>query len=64
MIWVWVFAGIALLGLIVVVSYGVWLVHKASDVLSEITMLGTRAEELAALASQIKLPSGPSGAAR
>lgn len=61
MIWVLVFGGIALAGLIMVVSYGVWLWHKASDLYSEIEMLGTRAEELAALLEQIhpELPARP-----
>ncbi len=54
MVWVLVFGGIALAGLVVVASYGIWLWHKASDLFSEVEMLGTRAEELAALLEQIK----------
>jgi hypothetical protein len=57
MLWEWVFGGIALAGLITVVSYAVWLVHKASDLMSEVAMVGKRAEELAALVGQIKLPA-------
>lgn len=57
MMWVLIFAGIALAGLITVVSYGVWLAHKASDVFSELEMLAKRAEELADLVSQVQLPS-------
>ncbi|MBK8446446.1 MAG: hypothetical protein IPL41_07125 [Micropruina sp.] len=57
MMWVLIFAGIALAGLITVVSYGVWLAHKASDVFSELEMLGKRAEELADLVSKVQLPS-------
>ena len=53
MIWVLVFGLIALAGLIMVVSYAVWLAHKASDLFSELEMLGRRAEELADLLSQI-----------
>jgi hypothetical protein len=34
----------------------VWLAHKASDLFSELQMLGKRAEELAALVSQVQLP--------
>lgn len=54
MVWVWVFGGIALGGLVMVASYGVWLWHKASDLFSELEMLGTRAEELAALLEQVR----------
>jgi hypothetical protein len=54
MVWVLVFGGIALAGLVMVASYGVWLWHKASDLFSELEMLGTRASELAALVEQIK----------
>jgi hypothetical protein len=54
MVWVLVFGGIALAGLVMVASYGVWLWHKASDLFSEFEMLGKRAEELAALLEQVK----------
>jgi hypothetical protein len=54
MVWVWVFGGIALAGVVMVASYGVWLWHKASDLFSELEMLGTRAEELAALLEQVR----------
>lgn len=63
MMWVLIFAGIALAGLITVVSYGVWLAHKASDVLSEIDMLGKRAEELAELAGQVRFEQATAGSA-
>jgi hypothetical protein len=61
MIWVLVFAGIALGGLIMVISYGVWLWHKASDLFSELEMLGRRGEELADLLGRIRpeLPGRP-----
>lgn len=63
MIWVLVFGGIALAGLVMVASYGVWLWHKASDLFSELEMLGKRAEELAALLEQVKpeLPARQEG---
>ncbi|MGC3992545.1 MAG: hypothetical protein QM779_00160 [Propionicimonas sp.] len=63
MVWVLVFGGIALAGLIMVVSYAVWLWHKASDLFSELEMLGTRANELADLIGQIQpaLPPGRGG---
>lgn len=57
MVWVIVFATIALAGLIMVISYAVWLAHKAADLFSEIEMLGDRANELAALLERVELPS-------
>lgn len=54
MLWVLIFAGIAVAGLIVAVSYAVWLWHKASDLFSELEMLGKRADELATLLAQIE----------
>jgi len=56
MIWVLVFGAIALAGLITTISYGVWLWHKASDLFSELEMLGTRLEELGALLEQLQPP--------
>ncbi len=58
MLWVLIFAGIAAAGLIVTISYAVWLWHKASDLFSEVEMLGQRVEELTALLSQIE-PTPP-----
>lgn len=55
MIWVWVFLAIAVAGLIVMISYGVWLFHKAADVYSEIRMLGKRGQEIQALLEQLEL---------
>lgn len=52
--WVLVFVLIALGGLVMVVSYAVWLAHLASDLFSELEMLGRRAEELAELLGQIQ----------
>lgn len=54
MIWVLVFSLIAVGGLVMVVSYAVWLWHKATDLFSEIEMLAQRAEELAQLLAQIQ----------
>ncbi len=61
MVWVLVFGGIALAGLVMVASYAVWLWHKASDLFSELEMLGRRGEELAELLSRIQpeLPARP-----
>ncbi|MGA4507688.1 hypothetical protein ACQB6R_08240 [Propionibacteriaceae bacterium G1746] len=55
MIWVWVFLAIAVAGLITMISYAVWLFHKAGDVYAEVKMLGRRGEELTALLGQLDL---------
>ena len=54
MIWVLVFGLIALAGLITLISYAVWLWHKASDLFSELEMLATRLEEFGALLEQLQ----------
>jgi hypothetical protein len=56
MVWVIVFGGIALAGLVMVICYAVWLAHKSSDVWSEISMLADRADELTELVGQIRVP--------
>jgi hypothetical protein len=56
MVWVIVFVGIALAGLVMVICYAVWLAHKASDVWSELSILADRADELAQLIGQIRVP--------
>jgi hypothetical protein len=56
MVWVIVFGGIALAGVVMLTSYAVWLAHKASDVWSEVDMLAVRANELAQLVGQIQVP--------
>jgi hypothetical protein len=56
MIWVIVFVGIGLAGLIMLISYAVWLAHKASDLFSELDMLVVRAGELSDLLAQIRVP--------
>jgi hypothetical protein len=56
MIWVVIFCGIAAAGLFMVVAYGIWLAHKASDVISEVVVLGDRAGQLTELLSQIQVP--------
>jgi len=57
MMWVWIFLGIAVAGAITIGSYAVWLAHKASDLFSEVQMVGKRAEELAELLSQVEIPT-------
>lgn len=56
MLWVWVFLGIGLVGLIVMICYAVWLAHKASDLFSEFKMLGQRASEAEQLLARLELP--------
>lgn len=56
MIWVFLFVGIALAGLVMVVGYAVWLFHKASDVMGEVRVLADRGGQLAALAGEIQVP--------
>lgn len=61
--WVLLFGLIALGGLLMVLGYAIWLWHKASDLFSELEMLGKRVEELAELlaAIQPELPARPQG---
>ena len=61
MVWVLVFGGFALAGLAMVIGYAIWLAHKAADLFSELEMLGTRAQELAALLERIELPAAVGG---
>ena len=56
MIWVLIFAGIAVAGLVMVVSYAVWLIHKASDLMSEVRVLFDHGDQLATLVGQIQVP--------
>jgi putative Ca2+/H+ antiporter (TMEM165/GDT1 family) len=56
MVWVIVFVGIALAGLVMCICYAVWLGHKAADVWSEVDMLAARATEFADLVGQIQVP--------
>jgi hypothetical protein len=59
MIWVIVFVGIGLAGLLMLISYAVWLAHKTSDLFSELDMIAVRAGELADLLGQISVPESP-----
>ena len=56
MVWVIVFVGIALAGLIMCICYAVWLAHKAADVWSEVDQLALRAAEFADLVGRIQVP--------
>ena len=56
MVWVFVFGGIALAGLVMLIAYAVWLAHKAADVMSEVRVLAERADQLAGLLGQIQVP--------
>jgi hypothetical protein len=57
-VWVLVFGGIALAGVVMLVCYAVWLIHKASDVMSEVHVLLSRGHQLAAIIGQIEVPQG------
>ena len=63
-LWVFVFVGIALAGLIMLICYAVWLAHKTSDVMSELGVLGERTQKMLDLLGQIEIPDvgGPAGA--
>jgi hypothetical protein len=56
MLWVLVVAALAVLGLVVVASYTVWLAHKLSDVWAEIRVLTERSARLFELLAQIGAP--------
>lgn len=60
MLWVLVFGGIALAGVVMLVCYGVWLAHKAADVVSEVAVLADRLGQLGELVAQIQSPA-PAG---
>jgi hypothetical protein len=62
-IWVLIFLAIALGGVVMVSCYAVWLAHKTSDVLSELTVLADRAGQLAELAGEIGVPETPRNSA-
>jgi hypothetical protein len=55
-IWVLVFAAVGVVGLVVAVSYAVWLAHKAADVLAELSVLGQRGGQLLGLLEEIRVP--------
>ena len=57
MIWVLIFGGVALLGLVTAVLYAVWLAHKVADLYSEVRMLGKRAEEVGELLGRLQPPA-------
>lgn len=56
MIWVLVFGGVALAGLVTLVAYAVWLAHKASDLFAEMRVLGKRLGDIAELLGNIEIP--------
>jgi hypothetical protein len=61
-LWVIVFAAIAVAGLVMLVCYGVWLTHKTADVLSEVGVLADRGAQLGELLGQIQVPQAALGA--
>ena len=73
MIWVWVFLAIAVVGLVMVICYAVWLAHLTADVLSELAVLGDQAGQLADLLGEVgsgpdvepaAVPTGPGSRSR
>ena len=56
MVWVLLFGGIALAGLVMLISYAVWLAHKAADVMSEVGVLAERAGQLMDLLAETQPP--------
>jgi hypothetical protein len=60
-LWVFVFGGIALAGLVMLIAYAVWLAHKTADVLSEVRVLGDRTGQLFDLLGQIEVPEPARG---
>lgn len=56
MVWVLVFGAIALLALVGLVCWLVWLAHKTADVLAEVQVLGERAGQLAELVGEVRVP--------
>ncbi len=54
MFWFFLFLSIALAGIVVAAMYAVWLWHKASDLWSELRMLGARGEEFSELVGKIE----------
>ena len=56
MLWVWIFGGLAVAGLVALVVYGVGLAHRAAAVRHEVEVTLGRAEEARALVAQLSLP--------
>lgn len=61
MLWVFVFGGIALAGLVMLISYAVWLAHKTADVLGELSVFSERLGQFGRLVAQIQMPVVPDG---
>lgn len=61
MLWVALFAALALAGAGMVIGYGVWLAHKTADVASEVAVLGQQATQLGELLGQISPAQTPRG---
>jgi len=57
MLWVLVAVALAVLSLVAVECYAVWLAHKLSDVWSEVRVLTERGARLAELLGQIGAPA-------
>ncbi|MFT3887129.1 MAG: hypothetical protein QM713_03050 [Arachnia sp.] len=57
MLWVWIFLGLGVAGVVALVIYGVGLAHKAGDLQHEAGLTLKRVEEARALAERIRLPA-------
>lgn len=61
MLWVVLFAAIAVVGAAMVIGYAVWLAHLSADVASEVAVLGRQAVQLAELLGGISSGQDPRG---
>ena len=59
MIWIAVVGGVALLGFIGIAVAAVAVMHKAEDVMAEVSMVRARVDELSTLVGQLELPRIP-----
>jgi len=55
-IWVWVFLGIAVAGMVMLICYAVWLAHLTADVLSEVAVLADRSAEFLDVVGHLGAP--------
>ena len=55
-LWVWIFGGLAVAGLVTLVVYGVGLAHRVAAVRHEVEVTLGRLDDARALAAQLSLP--------
>ena len=56
MLWVWIFGGLAVVGLVALVVYGAGLAHRAAALRHELEVTLGRADEARALVARLELP--------